>query len=47
MSNLEPTEWTLADNVLAIVRSQLSFFFTGLSADDYLYWRAELQKQGK
>jgi hypothetical protein len=45
MNNLETTEWRLADDVLAIVRSQLSFFLTGLSADEYLYWRAELQKQ--
>jgi hypothetical protein len=45
MNNLEATGWTLSDDVLAIVRAQLSFCLTGLSADDYLFWRDELQKQ--
>jgi len=45
MNNLEPTEWTLAEDVVAVLSSQLSFFLTGLAAEQYLDWRSELQKQ--
>jgi hypothetical protein len=45
MNNLEATEWSLAADVLTILRSQLSFFLTELSAEDFLSWRSELQKQ--
>jgi hypothetical protein len=45
MSNLEATEWALAADVLAVLRSQLSLFLTELSAEEFLNWRSELQKQ--
>jgi hypothetical protein len=45
INNLEPSEWTLADDVVAVLSSQLSFFLMGPSAEQYLCWRSELQKQ--
>lgn len=43
-AQLEPTGFALCQDIAAILRSQLSFFQTGLSAKEFADWASELQK---
>jgi hypothetical protein len=44
ISNLEPSGYSLGDDAIAVLKSQLSFFMTGLAGQSFQDWAAELHK---
>ena len=43
MSNLEPSGFVLSDDLIAVVKSQLSFGLTGLAGQTFQEWAAQLR----
>jgi len=44
-SNLEPSGYTLNDELITILKSQLCFLLTGLAGEAFQEWASELKKQ--
>jgi hypothetical protein len=42
-TQLRPTGFSLCEDVVGILRSQVSFFFTGLSGSEFAGWAALLK----